>query len=273
MSEDVNVQSASVGDDTSTPAAPLAASIPAVGVPAPSIQAPVAALQASDDRSTWLPPYRAREMREAAARETAQKYEAQMGQVRAELDRYRSQVQALVGVTPQQTTEADAIKAQFFQLFPWAKKMEEKFGDFESLIERAGDMEAQNKHYWGSYGRQSMDRLYNLASEGLGGPLPDEGKRQLHSSFVGYLQASPDREARYESDPTIVEDFWKQFTQSFVDPARRAVGAAVAARAGNGRFLPQDTPSGAPQVTPAPKLNGLDERTQAAWAEYQSRLK
>lgn len=272
MSEESIVSSES-GAAPEIAATPTAAT-PAGNASAGAIQQPaqnVTATPNTDPHQGYVPSYRLREAREAAAREAATKYESQMGQIKAELDRYRSQVQALVGVTPQQTTEADAIKQQFFSLFPWAKKLEDRFGDVESLMERANDIEAQNNHYWTSYGRQSMDKLYSLASESLGAPLTDEGKRQLHSAFVGFLQSSPEMEARYASDPSIIEDFWKQFTQSFVDPARRASQAAVAARAGNGRFLPQDSPSGTPQTTPVPKLNGLDERATAAWAEYQQR--
>ncbi len=258
-----------------TPAAVPAAATPSAAVtPAASGQVPAASAAAQpEDRSGWVPPYRLREAREAAAREATQRYEAQMGQVKAELDRYRSQIQALVGATPPANTEAEAIRNQFFSLFPWAKKMEDRFGDVEQLMERANDMENQNTHYWTSYGRQNMDKLFSLASESLGAPLTDEGKRQLHSSFVGFVQSSPELTDRYASDPTLVEDFWKQFTQSFVDPARRASGAAVAARAAGNTNLPQDTPSGIPAVGGAPKLNGLDERAAAAWLEYQTRMK
>jgi hypothetical protein len=132
-------------------------------------------------------------------------------------------------------------------------------------------MNAQVDHYWSTYGNQTMDRLYKLAAESLGSPLPDEGKRQLHASFVGFIQSSPELQNRYASDPTIVEDFWKQFTSSFVDPVRRASSAATAQRAAGVARLPQDSPSGTPQTGGAPKLNGLDERAAAAWAEFQSR--
>lgn len=258
---------ASTGGENPVPAAPAAATPMAAATPASVPQAP------AEDRTNWLPPYRAREIKEAAARESAQRYETQMAQTKAELDRYRSQVQALVGVTPPQHSEADTIKQQFFGLFPWAKKLEERFGDVENLIDRGNDMEAQVNHYWASYGTQTMDRLFKLASDGLGAPLTDEGKRQLHSSFVGFVQSSPELQSRYANDPSIVEDFWKTFTSSFVDPARRASNAGIAQRAAQSTRLPQDSPSGTPQVGQAPKLNGLDERAAAAWSEYQSRQK
>lgn len=262
------------GGEIPAPAAPAAASPQAVAPPVASQQAPQAPASPSAPDG-YIPRYRYNEMsqREQQARESVQRYETQMGQVKAELDQYRRQVQALVGVTPPQNQESDAIKSQFFQLFPWAKKLEERFGDVENLIDRGSDMEAQVNHYWTSYGKQNMDRLFNLASGSLGAPLTDEGKRQLHSSFVGFIQSSPELTDRYATDPTVVEDFWKTFTSSFVDPARRASAGNVANRAALGANLPQDAPSGSPQVVGAPKPKDLDERTALAWAEYQQRMK
>lgn len=261
------------GGDTPAPAAPAAATPPAAASPVASPQATPPAQATPSAPDGFIPRYRYNEVaqREQAAREAVSRYEAEMAKVRGELDRYRNQVQALVGVTPQQNTEADAIKAQFFQLFPWAKKLEDRFGDIENLVEQSQDLKAQNDHYWTSYGKQTMDRLFNLASESLGAPLTDEGKRQLHSSFVGFVQSSPELADRYASDPTIVEDFWKGFTSSFVDPVRRASSAGVQQRAGAVARLPQDSPSGTPQVTPVPKPSGLDERAALAWADFKNR--
>lgn len=269
MSDEFGVEStqAPATGESVAPAAPAAASSQAVTPPASASQPP------AEDRSNWLPPYRAREIRESAAREAATRYQTEVGQVKAELERYRSQVQALVGVTPQQTSEADTIKKQFFEIFPWAKKLEEKFPDVENLLERGNDMNAQVDHYWTSYGNQTMDRLYKLAGDSLGAPLNDNGKHLLHTSFVGFLQSSPELTQRYASDPSIVEDFWKQYSSSFIDPVRRASSAGIAQRAGQVARLPQDTPAGVPQAGGAPKFGGLDDRVAAGWAEYQTRQK
>ena len=273
MSEDVNVSGTPAASETAAPAAPAAATPTAAATPAATPQATPQAQATPSAPDGYVPSYRLREAREAAAREAATKYNGEMAQIKAELDRYRSQVQALVGVSQPQNQESDAIKQQFFQLFPWAKTLEERFGDVENLIDSQGDLKAQTDHYWTSYGKQTMDKLFTLATDSLGTPLTEEGKRQLHASFVGFVQSSPELTNRYASDPTIVEDFWKTFTSSFVDPVRRASSANVQQRAAAGARLPQDSPSGAPQVSQAPKLTGLDERAAAAWAEYQSRAK
>jgi hypothetical protein len=274
MSDDVNVSGTPATGDTGAPAASAPASTPAAPQsPAASAQATPQAPASTSAPDGFIPRYRYNEASQRAeqAQAAVKQYETQMAQVKQELERYRSQVQALVGVTPQQNTEAEAIKSQFFQLFPWAKKLEERFGDFESLVDQTNDLKAQSDHYWTSYGKQTMDRLFSLADSSLGSPLTEEGKRQLHNSFVGFVQSSPELTARYANDPSIVEDFWKGFTSSFVDPARRASSANVQQRVGAVARLPQDSPSGAPQTTPAPKLNGLDERALAAWAEFKAK--
>lgn len=270
MADEFGQNEAPAGGASPAPAGPVAAPTQTVTPPV-SASPSLPAAAPAEDRSNWFPPYRAREMREAAAREAATKYEAQISGVRGELDRYRQQIAALTGVSQPTNTEADTIKKQFFELFPWAKKMEERFGDVEGLLDRSQDLDTQINHYWTSYGNQTMDRLFKLAGDSLGGPLTDEGKRQLHSSFVGFLQSSPELQNRYANDPSIVEDFWKQFTSSFIEPTRRAASAGIAQRAAGNTRLPQDSPSGAPQLGQAPKLNGLDERAAMAWADFQAR--
>lgn len=260
-----------------TPAADPTPSAP----PAPAIQgtpaAPVAATPIPGQAQTpatgapgegWVPSYRVRETREAAVREAQNQWAQREQQYQQQIDQIRSQLHSLVGVAPPQNPEVAAIKTQFSQLYPGLAKMEEKAAQLEQILERAGDLESSTEHYWQSYGRQTVDRLFNHATEALGSPLTDEGKRLLHSSFVGFVQSSPELTARYANDPTLVEDFWKVFSSGFIDPARRTAAAQVVGRAPQN--LPQDTPGGAPRVPQAPAPKDLDERVGNAWAQYQS---
>jgi hypothetical protein len=164
-----------------------------------------------------------------------------------------------------------AVRNQFGQLYPGLAKLEERAADLMGLIDRAGDMESQNSHYWQTYGRQTMDRLFEHASTSLGSPLTDEGKRSLHAAFSGFVTSSPELTARYANDPSLVDEFWKAFTSSFIDPVRRTASATVSGRvAGN---IPQDTPGGAPHVNPGPKPANLDDRASLAWTQYQQQAK
>ena len=259
-----NVGSPSTPSTATTTQTPAAA--PAISTTSPQPQTPQTPQQ--DDRQGWVPSYRVRESREAAMREAQSQFQQREWQYQQELQRIQGQLHALVGVGPQQNPEITAVRDQFGNLYPGLSKLEERANDLMALIDRAGDIDSQNAHYWQTYGRQSMDKLFEHASQSLGAPLSDEGKRSLHQAFIGFVTSSPELSERYASDPTIVEDFWKVFTSSFIDPARRAAGATVTGRAG--ATIPQDTPGGVPRGTPVPQPRNLDERADAAWQLYES---
>lgn len=246
----------------STPATPGATATPAATPQATQVSA------TTDDRTNWVPPHRIRETREAAIREANTQFAAREAEIRAEAERYRSQVLALTGVTPPQNPEIQAVRDQFGSLYPGLSKLEAQAARLEALLEREGDLSAQSDHYWTSYGRQTMDRVFDLAEKSLGSPLSDEGKRQLHSSFIGFVQSSPELATRYANDPTIINDFWNTFSNSFIEPARRVASATVAGRAATIAGLPQDTPSGGVPTSKPPQFKSLDERANAAWAQY-----
>ena len=254
-------------------------SIPSTSSPATTSQVPAATpastsaspqqttQQPDNSRDGWVPGYRIRETREAAQREAQQQYAQREYAYQQQLAQVQQQLHALVGVAPPQNPEITAVRDQFGNLYPGLSRLEQRAQELEALIDRAGDIDSQNAHYWQSYGRQSMDRLFEHASQSLGAPLSDEGKRSLHQSFIGFVTSSPELSERYASDPTIIEDFWKVFTSSFIDPARRAAGAVVTGRAG--AAIPQDTPGGVPRGTPVPQPRNLDERADAAWQLYE----
>lgn len=252
-------------------AAPTSSAAPAEATPsAPA--APTATPQAAPASATpsipdgYVPSYRLRETRETAERSFAQR-EAEMNARYGELERKWN---ALVGITPPADPEVETVRQQFARLYPGLAKLEDRANDLMGVVDKAGDLESQTSHYWQSYGRQSVDRLFSAAEASLGTPLSAEGKRVLHSSFTGFVSQSPELIERYANDPTLVEEFVKMFTSSFIDPARRAASATVVGRAPGA--LPQDTPGGAPRGTPAPKLED-SQRGDAAWALYQKLAK
>lgn len=274
MATDTNVSSTpAVSPDSGTPPAAATPAAPAPQSATPAAPPSGATSTPSAGPEGWVPSYRLRETREAALRESQTQWASKEAELRAEIQRTQEQIRALTGVATPQNPEVSAVRQQFGNLYPGLAKLEERATQLEQLLERAGDLESQNDHYWQSYGRQTMDRLFTHASESLGGPLTDEGKRLLHASFVGFVQSSPEMSERYAQDPSIVEDFWKAYSSTFIDPVRRTAAAGVQARAAGLPAMPADTPGGAPQATPAPKLNGLDERAAAAWASYNATAK
>lgn len=257
-------------DPAQTPAEPAATPqepISAAVVPAtPSATPPAQATPSIPEG--MVPSYRLRETRESAQREAREAAAQEIARIRQEADNYRTQLHALVGVQAPKDPQADAVRQQFAALFPKLAKLEEKGEDVFGLLDRAGDLEAQTAHYWQSHASSTMDRLYSQVQENLGAPLTEEGKRQVHSYFSGFVSSSPEMTARYSSDPSIVEDFVKQFTSTFIDPVRRASGAQIVARVPGA--LPQDAPSGAPRMASGPAPANLDERASAAWAMFNN---
>ena len=214
-----------------------------------------------------VPSYRIREASEAGYRRAQQEAAQRLSASQAEAERYKQQLHSLVGVTPQQDPEVDAIRQQFSRLYPGLSQLEQRARDIDALLSRAGELEQSTNHYWDTHARQSVEKLYSLAEESLGMPLNDEAKRHLHTSFVGFVQSSPEMYERYFNDPTLVVDFWKAFTSSFIDPIRRTAVTQTVQRVPQG--LPQDTPAGMPGVSQAPKPGNLDERVAQGWAAYQ----
>lgn len=248
----------------SAPTTPSAAAQPAIpaSTPAAATQQPPV--------EGWVPSYRIRETREAAIREQQETFRQQQEQLQAQIADYQAKLQRLVGVQqPDQNPEVDAVRQQFARLYPGLAQLEERAQELMGVVEKAGDLDYQTKHYWDSYGKQSMDRLFDHASKTMGSPLTEEGKRALHAAFTGFVQSSPEMANRYATDPGLVDEYWQAFSSSFLDPVRRSASVNVAGRAAASAVTPQDTPGGAPVVSQAPKLKDLDERANAAWAHYQ----
>ena len=262
-------ESVASGESAVPPSAPATQS-PAISGQSQSQPATQAA--PVEDRSNWVPQdafkRRISETRESTLRQAQQEYGQREAQMRAENDQYRRQLQLAMGFSQPEDPNINAVKQQFGSLYPGLTKLESAAEEILALREQAQGIEAQNQHYWEQYGRQTVDRLYESAEKSMGAPLSDEGKRTLHSSFVGFLQSSPELTQRYTNDPGLVNEFVKMFTSSFLDPVRRNSTAAVQGRAMASQGLPQDTPGGIPSLSQAPKLKSLDERAAAGWALY-----
>jgi len=253
---------------TATPTAPLAPATPEPSVAAPTTPtAPAAGAISQPSNDAMVPSYRLRETREAAWREAQEAFATREADYQARLKMVQGQLHALAGVTPQEETEVDQVRSQFGRVYPGLSKLEERAEQVLQILERAGDMETQNDHYWQSYGRQAMGRLFDKATESYGQPLSEDARRILHSAFLGYVASSPEILHQYTNDPKFVDDFWKNYSTNFIDPVRRVATAGAMARTTGP--LPTDAPSGVPRATPPPQLKGLDERSVAAWAQFQ----
>lgn len=266
MSEVIDTQTPT-GGDTPVTSAPTTPSAPAVTTPATPTVAPTQA-PATPGHEASVPSYRLRQIRDQYEQRMAQK-EAEW---QAKYEATQKQLHSLVGVTPPANPEVEAIRQQFGQLYPGLAKLSDPalVEKLLSVVDRAGDLEAQNQHYWQSYGRQSLDRLFSKASE-VYGPLSEGAKAHLRGSFTDWVSSDPEISERYANDPSVVDDFWKAFSSSFIDPVRRTIAANVQDRVPSG--IPQDTPSGPPRTSPPPQPANLDERVNLAWTQFNKTLK
>lgn len=223
-----------------------------------------------------MPSYRLREAQEAAARKATEGMQSQIAEYQRQMQLMKTQMATLTGLNPPanpQDQQTEAIRKQFSALFPGLAKFEERAGDIDSLLQRAADLDSQTQHYWQTYGRQQMNRLYESATKDLGGNISEEAKRALHAGFIGFVQSSPELSERYANDPSLVDEYWQTLRASLIDPVRRSAGATVATRAAGGAATPQDTPGGGPVVSQAPKPKDLDERAAMGWQVYQQNKK
>ena len=250
------------------PSAPAVGATSAIAPQAPATGA------APDVEPSWLRG-RLQETRQSASRERDQYWQSQANLLQeryeSQINQLRSQVQALAGVTPPDTSEAAQVREQFAKLFPEQVELGKRSEAINQMLERQSEMDQMIEQHWGLHAQRSVNQLYELAEASLGGPLAQEGKERLHAFLIGVIQTNPQMQERYLRDPNFITDVWKSFSSTFIDPVRRATTTAAVQRVpGN---LPQDTPSGAPQATPPPKFNSLDERMAAGLALYNQRAK
>lgn len=245
-----------------TPAVPAAQSpaIPTTPTATPTTQVPP-----QQPNPNVVPSYRLREQRD--------QYEARIQQLQtqnqSEIDRLQKQIQALAGVTPQNQSQADVIREQLYQVVPDLKELLEMREQLKEVTAQREDFVQQSRHYWESYNRSQMDRLYKTFGDSYGQPLSDAQKSYLKAAFIGWASNDPELASRYQTDPSLVDEFAKEFSSSFVEPARRIATTQNVQR--TTPALPQDTPSGNVRVTqPIDPPKDLDDRVSRAWQAFDT---
>lgn len=259
-----------VAGDTAAPSVPAASGTPVATAPT----TPAAVTQPPATGGVpegYVPSYRIREAREAALRQAQADWAQKEAVYNARMEQLTKNLQALTGVQPQGSDPVREVRDQFGRVYPNLAKLEDQYEKFEKLLERFPDLEAQTEHYWTAHATQTMDKLYSLASNDLGGQLSEEGKRNLQANFVGYLQSNPEAAQRYAYDPSVVNDFWKAFTSHFIEPVRRSGAAQTITRAP--KALPQDSPSGNAITGGPAKPKDMDDRVSQAWDAFNATRK
>lgn len=249
-----------------TPATPAAGNptTPTAGAPATPAAPAAPSFTYKEDRGNWVPPHRIRESSERAK------------QLERELDYERRRVAALSGVAAPaapEDPETSEIKAQFFKLFPWAKKLADLAPEkLEALIGfDPSSIGSAEEHYWNQLGAQTLASVEEKVAAVYGADLTPFARGLVRQGFAAYISSSQELRDRYEQmDPKLVDDFVKEYTAGVLDPHRRSITAAATPRVDRLRRLPRgSTTTAIPGAGPArPKPADTDEYHRSAFAAF-----
>lgn len=220
-----------------TDAAAAAASSTSTGTTSGSAAAAAARkYEYAEDRSQWVPPDRVSQI----AR--------QRRDIEQQLFLERQRVAALSGVKAPpapEDPETAQMRRELETLYPGLKRLGDlPFDKLIKSVERLEQLEqhtqSSEQHYWSSYGRQQLNIVSGRFKEVFGKEPSDRQQRVIAGELREFCEADPRRVARYEAqDPTLIEEFWTDYTAEHIDPYRRHFTAPVAAAGRTRERLPQ----------------------------------
>lgn len=231
-----------------------------------------------EDRGDWFPKHRYDEVNV--------KYQAESNRARdleRQLTEAQGRIRALAGVEPTDPGQQklEAVRQQFFQLFPqFAKIAELNEEQLDRLLSAPNAVEAAQAaelRGWTKHGDTSVEYLTDKIAGAYGAEsLNEQQSAGVRESFTNWLGAkiqveidqSGGRDSatlkRYErGDNSLLDEFVTHFTKQWVEPARR-----TAVSQETRRIRPVPDSRGRGQVTSTlqrPKENAsLDERLDYA---------
>jgi hypothetical protein len=174
-------------------------------------------------------------------RKQRQEYEKQLASITSERDQERRRVQALAGINPQSGEEAEAeqIRQKLFQLVPVLGKLTDKQVDRLLKLADSGDsLEQATNHHWTTHGRQMLDMVTGAAEKSMGGKLSERQSNRIKAAYVQEAENSQVDERgnavpgsflyRHNmGDPTLIEEFIKDWNEDWFEPAKRNAQAGA----------------------------------------------
>lgn len=212
-------------DGGGTPAAPVVA--PVVGTPAaPVTPAPAQAAGSVDweKQRTGLTNDLAKE------RKQRQQFEAQVTQYQTELAAEKKRVQALAGVNPVSTEEAEAaeIRARFGKVFTQEQLLEQlgltpaDIEDIKAARDERASSKATSDHYWTRHAQSMVDGATAEVAKSYGGTLTEKQKATITRAYVLRAQEDPAFLERHENgDKALAAEFAKEWIDEWFEPAKR----------------------------------------------------
>ena len=188
----------------------------------------VATPPASAGKITDDPQYRGMLADLQKERKARQDYERQATEHKTALEIERRRVQALSGVAPKSAEETDAenirarIKAIMGPDFGSLTAAERQ--ELQALKEQAAEIRASSERQWISHGQKMLDSVTDAIAKEMGGTLSERQRTRVMRAYVQEAEASPEFLARHEAgDPKLITEFVKNFSEDFLEPAKRSV--------------------------------------------------
>ncbi len=212
----------------------------------------------------WIPRTRLNEVTDRARQEIAR--------LSGELQRYQQFVERSQPASAPDP-EGDAIKQQFFKLFPAAQKLFQLPPEqLEQLLGTAPQFQAQTEHYWTTVGQNVLRQLEQSMTKVYGGQPDAKARRWLETAFIDWVQNDDQAKARYiNQDPTLVGDFWQSVESLMLEPVRRSAIASEQRRSDRRSRLP--VPGVGTQALgkgPAGKPKDEDELHERAFEAFEA---
>jgi hypothetical protein len=230
------------GAPAAEPVSPAPAS-PASPTPAPATPAapatPSAAAPAVVDRSTWIPPDKFRAA-EAAINRTARELEQARNDIK---ERDRRIQEALSGGRTKSKEEADADQiAEAFYALPQFAHLRgltaDKLAIIDRLVEQGESVQAAATQVWDQHTDKFLSSLESRIAEEYGVEKLTPGQsKKVRAAFGAFMPSATDAEAmdafrkRYErADPTLIDEFAKDYIDDLVQPIRRSATVPLGER-------------------------------------------
>jgi hypothetical protein len=210
-----------------------------------------------EDRSTWVKP----DVHKNAER-LVNRTAAELTRLKADLAERDRRIAALAGVTPPSAEEAEAAKvAEAFYSLPQFAHLKHITPEFlqkvGQLVEQGATLTEARDHIYNQQADRFLSSLEVAFADEIGAQSLTPGQsRKLRAAFGASMpdaKEDPDGFAkfrkRYDSgDPSLIDEFVKEYVTDMLEPARRQATVPIALR----RPVPRGGPS-APVVVPKTK--------------------
>lgn len=159
-------------------------------------------------------------------RQQRQELERRIAAAEAERDTERNRVRALTGVNTPSKDEAAraAVREEIGNMYPVLKGLnEEQLTKVLTLAEKADSLEQAVNHHWTQHAQSMIDNAYKGVEKAIGGKLSERQQKALGQLYLAEAANNPEFLKRHNaSDPTLTEEFVKQFIEDWFEPARRS---------------------------------------------------